>query len=109
MARRGQVLVPPPRPDGADNANAYWHTIRCPECGHHRRRLCALRAIQAMEEITIPHGHSGNIGWAAEHPGTIISFDGGAREVQGHQVAAGAAILWELDDSGTWTPHRTET
>ena len=69
----------------------------------------ALRDIQQHEEVTIPLGHSGNIGWAAEHPGTIITFDGGARAVSGHQAAAGAAIHWGHDADGVWRPHRTGT
>ena len=103
------MLVPPARPVEGAAAAAYWHTTRCQECGHHVRHLRALRDLLLQEEFTIPLGHSGRIGWAAEHPGTIISFDGGAREVHGHPVAGGAAIRWEHDEAGIWRPHSTAT
>ena len=90
-------------------ANAVWNTERCHACGQQVRHLRALRDIQQHEEITIPRGHSGNIGWAAEHPGTIITFDGGAREIQGQRVAAGAAIHWEHDQTGAWPPSSSGT
>ena len=57
----------------------------------------------------MPFGHTGNIGWAAEHPGTITTSDGGAKEVEGHHVAAGAAVLWDHEAAGTWSPCSTYT
>ena len=90
-------------------ANAYWSTGRCRECGQQTRHLRALQEIAQHSEVTIPLGHSGNIGWAAEHPGTIITFDGGAREVRGHKVAAGAAIHWEHSLGGEWAARSTCT
>lgn len=105
----GRHWFPPPRPVEGAAANAVWHTERCHACGQHVRHLQALQDIQQHEEVTIPLGHSGNIGWAAEHPGTIITFNGGAREIQGQKVAAGAAIHWEHDQASAWIPSSTGT
>eukprot|EP00974_Lingulodinium_polyedra_P035637 3419113-Lingulodinium_polyedra.AAC.1 len=56
----------------------------------------------------MPQGGSGNLGaYGADGP-SLITFDGGARAIDGHRVAAGAAIAWECAASG-WIRRKTRT
>ena len=105
----GPHWFPPPRPVAPQLASTIWHLTRCWDCGHHRRILRAAVDLGPDDEITIALGQSGNTGWAAEQTGMIVTFDGGARPVQGRNVAAGAAVLWGHDTQGEWRPSVTRS
>ena len=92
----GRRWCPPPRTVDDGDANCDWHLLRCGECRRYRRLLRARTDLHGGTELTIPHGLGGNIGWSGEVGGTLVSFDGGAREVRGRRVAGGAAILWGI-------------
>ena len=94
----GRGWCPPPRTVDDGEANCDWHLARCGECRRYRRLLRVRVNLRGGTELTIPHGCGGNIGWSGEVGGTLISFDGGAREVRGRRVAGGAAILWGIED-----------
>eukprot|EP00974_Lingulodinium_polyedra_P062355 6021005-Lingulodinium_polyedra.AAC.1 len=76
-------------------ANCDWQGMRCPECRGHRRTLIPRLDFPAGAEFTAPQGASGNLGIFGADAPSFITFDRGARGVDGHHAAAGAAIAWE--------------
>eukprot|EP00974_Lingulodinium_polyedra_P133157 11224555-Lingulodinium_polyedra.AAC.1 len=60
--------------------------------------LLPRRALATGAEVTVPQGGSGNLGTLGADTPSLITFDGGSRSIDGHKVAAGAAIAWERAD-----------
>eukprot|EP00974_Lingulodinium_polyedra_P013434 1299602-Lingulodinium_polyedra.AAC.1 len=50
--------------------------------------------MAAGDEITVPMGAAGNLGTMGADTPSLITFDGVSRAIDGHRVAAGAAIAW---------------
>ena len=99
MADTFPRLVAPPRTVPDAQATAEWRHTTCPSCGQHLLTLHALGALHTGTELTVA---------ACRHirpsqllPTTQITFDGGARSVEGRRVAGAGAALWQLSE-GSW-------
>ena len=83
---------PPPRSVAAAAATAEWRHRRCPTCGDYVVDLIASVTLQEGAELTVdasPHilGNTDLVPWE-------VTFDGGARALQGRRVAGAGALLW---------------
>ena len=74
-------------------ATARWEVDRCRACRDWRATLRAAGDLQAGAEVTVPHREPVLGGPTADWD-YEVSFDGGARDIDGHRVAGAAAVLW---------------
>ena len=94
----GPGWIPPPRVDPAQ-ANAEWRVSYCTACNKHVARLTALTHLDAETEVvcpSLPAPDLDTIMWPYE-----VTFDGGARYIDGdRKVAGAAATLWHYPSHG---------
>ena len=69
---------------------------RCAECGDWEACLNTVSGVNEGEELTVGDDHCILGGQGAEWP-IEMTFDGGAREINGRRVAGAGAILWKSD------------
>eukprot|EP00972_Heterocapsa_arctica_P101770 14993927-Heterocapsa_arctica.AAC.1 len=101
----GKGWWPSPRAVPVTAATARWIHTRC-TCGLYQAELVAATPLKPGEELTVAdQGHALNF---EDPPGTEITWDGGAKSVNGVRVAGAAAILWGPPDQfGDRTPITT--
>ena len=88
----GQGWWPRPRRTTAQEANAIWTVSRCPECRGYQAQLRAIGAIRTGDDVCTtdnPSPEWDDAAWPYE-----LTFDGGARQVDGTWVAGAGAVLW---------------
>eukprot|EP00969_Alexandrium_andersonii_P369821 15475985-Alexandrium_andersonii.AAC.1 len=90
----GRAWVPPPR--SHREPAAFWRAGRCGECGETHRTLISLRALAPGQEV--PVARNTGPGLPGPAGGLLVTFDGGAREVDGQRVAGAGAVLWSPPD-----------
>ena len=74
------------------DASAIWAVTRCPACQEYRASLQATRDVRGDEELTVA-GDRLILGAEEQWP-FEVTFDGGAREINGQSAAGAGAILW---------------
>eukprot|EP00974_Lingulodinium_polyedra_P045542 4365649-Lingulodinium_polyedra.AAC.1 len=78
----GQEWTPPPATVTADATNARWAIVHCQDCQYFRRLLTATRHIPDGEQICVSH-MDGSTLLPPATTDVMITFDGGAHEVDG--------------------------
>ena len=102
VSRRGRWQIastgwwPRPRKVLSGGQNAEWELRRCEECGDWEACLNTVSGVNEGEELTVGDDHCILGGQGAEWP-IEMTFDGGAREINGRRVAGAGAILWKSD------------
>ena len=98
----GKAWWPAPRIAPATVSTAVWQIAKC-NCGYYIATLRATMDVLQGCEITVTfQDHVVNFDYS---PNVEITWDGGAKEVDGVRVAGAAAILWGPSDrSGDRNP-----
>ena len=85
---------PPPRMVEQRNANAEWRSHQCPLCGTWHNKLVAIKDMRPGQEVTCEANGGFYHGGEFLAPEYEVTFDGGARCIDGRRVAGSGAVLW---------------
>lgn len=87
-----------PRPRVGDDHNATWELRRCRDCQTHAIILTAVKQIKKGSEIIVDRCCHVYHSERFTSPNFEVTFDGGAREIDGQKVAGAGAALWSPTD-----------